>query len=73
MKLQLIVLIFSVGKDVTDNSNKSGNTSKEVDRHHVEIHQATSRTSVFTSSTKVCRIILLINFILFYYLSNICI
>ncbi|XP_028152708.1 E3 ubiquitin-protein ligase RNF19A-like [Diabrotica virgifera virgifera] len=39
------------GKDVPD-SSKAGNSSKENDRHHVEIHQATSRTSVYTTSTK---------------------
>ncbi|KAG5891157.1 hypothetical protein JTB14_000545 [Gonioctena quinquepunctata] len=38
------------GRDIPD--GKVGNTSKENDRHHVEIHQATSRTSVFTTSTK---------------------
>ncbi|CAH1959546.1 unnamed protein product [Acanthoscelides obtectus] len=29
-----------------------GHSSKDSERHHVEIHQATSRTSVFTTSTK---------------------
>ncbi|XP_044262948.1 E3 ubiquitin-protein ligase RNF19A-like [Tribolium madens] len=41
------------GKDTTD--SKLGGSSKDIDRgasHHVEIHQATSRTSVFTTSTK---------------------
>lgn len=45
------------GKDVTDSSSKPGGTSKESERHNVEIHQATSRTSVFTASTKVCWLI----------------
>ncbi|XP_056644385.1 E3 ubiquitin-protein ligase RNF19A-like [Diorhabda sublineata] len=39
------------GKDVPSGS-RSGNSSKENDKHHVEIHQATSRTSVYTTSTK---------------------
>jgi E3 ubiquitin-protein ligase RNF19A len=41
------------GKDTTD--SRLGGSSKDIDRgasHHVEIHQATSRTSVFTTSTK---------------------
>lgn len=39
------------GKDVPD--SKDGGSSKEHNRQHpVEIHQATSRTSVFTASTK---------------------
>jgi hypothetical protein len=46
----------SPGKDTTD--SRLGGSSKDIDRgasHHVEIHQATSRTSVFTTSTKVMR------------------
>ncbi|VEN35448.1 unnamed protein product [Callosobruchus maculatus] len=38
------------GRDVFD--GKVGHSSKDSERHHVEIHQATSRTSVFTTSTK---------------------
>ncbi|XP_074034112.1 E3 ubiquitin-protein ligase RNF19A isoform X2 [Leptinotarsa decemlineata] len=38
------------GRDVPE--TKVGSSSKENERHLVEIHQATSRTSVFTTSTK---------------------
>lgn len=57
------MFFFPTAKDVPD--GKVGGSSRDVDRgaqtvigiaHHAEIHQATSKTSVFTSSTKVVNI-----------------
>ncbi|KAJ8973057.1 hypothetical protein NQ317_018785 [Molorchus minor] len=46
----MIVVCSFTGRDFPD--GKVGTSSRENERHPVEIHQATSRSSVFTASTK---------------------